>query len=391
VPEPLPEGWSLAELLARQSSRWRCGDCTPVEDYVAALPALQEDAPALIRLIANELALRAEKGDSPCLEEYLRRFPTLEERELRPLFSFSASGATPRTERSTQAAPADERTPAPPPARARKMPDVPGYEILEYIEASGQGEMYKVRHVRLARTVALKILRDQTQLDEQHLARFHREGKLSARLDHPNIIRIYDSAEWQGRLYFSMEFAEGGSLKCRLGRQHHLTPAAAAELVGVLAGAVQHAHDQGIVHRDLKQGNVLFMQDGTPKIADFGLAKRVAGHATELMQTRTVLGSAGYMAPEQAAGGGGGLPSPPTSTGWVRSSTPRSLAARSSSARTCWRCSFGCASSWPLHLRTDGREFPPRSIRFASSAWRRSRHAAIAALPKWRGNSAATG
>jgi serine/threonine protein kinase len=328
MPEPRTASWSLTGLLAEQRSRWHGGDRALVETYAAAHPSLKEDKNALIQLIANEIALRFADGEMPTLEEYVSRFPALAEdlrqawistapwqprplgpapavaEEFRKRFTLPANQAASPTYLSTQSEPPVDLPPTESPSPARRWPQVPGYEVVAFIDYGGQGEVYRARHVRLDRTVALKILRDRAEVDEQRLARFHREGKLSAQLDHRNIIRIYDYAECEGRLYFSMEFAECGSLKQKLRREGPMEPRAAAELLIVLAGAIQHAHDLGIVHRDLKPGNVLFAQDGTAKIADFGLAKRVAGDATELTQTRTVLGSAGYMAPEQAAGSG---------------------------------------------------------------------------------------
>jgi serine/threonine protein kinase len=203
----------------------------------------------------------------------------------------------PPEEPSTQDAP--EQGERKPPAH---WPKIPGYEIQAFIDCGGQGDVYRARQVRLDRVVALKVLRDRAAGDPEQLARFHREGRLSARLDHPNIVRLYHHDEHDGRLYFCMEFVEGGSLKDRLAPARRLAPAEAADLVATLAVAVQHAHDQGVVHRDIKPANVLFTNGGTPKIADFGLAKRLGGDASDLTHTRAILGTAGYMAPEQAAG-----------------------------------------------------------------------------------------
>jgi serine/threonine protein kinase len=181
-------------------------------------------------------------------------------------------------------------------------PQIPGYAIQAFIDRGGQGDVYRARQVRLDRVVALKVLRERAANDPEQLARFHREGRLSAQLDHPNIVRLYHYDEHEGLLYLVMEFVEGGSLKDRLAPARRLAPPEAVGLVATLADAVQHAHDQGVVHRDLKPGNVLFTRDGTPKIADFGLAKRLSGDASDLTNTRAILGTAGYMAPEQAAG-----------------------------------------------------------------------------------------
>lgn len=181
-----------------------------------------------------------------------------------------------------------------------KLPAIPGYVVEQFVASGGQGEVYRARHLKLDRLVALKLLR-RTVANLEDLARFTREGKLAARLDHPNLVRIFDYAEHDGRLYFSMEFAEGGSLKNRLSAGP-LSARVAAELIATLAEAIHYAHEQGVIHRDLKPGNVLFTKSGTPKIADFGLAKQLDADSTELTRDQSVLGSARYMAPEQAAG-----------------------------------------------------------------------------------------
>jgi serine/threonine protein kinase len=180
------------------------------------------------------------------------------------------------------------------------LPAIPGYVVEQFVASGGQGEVFRARHLKLDRMVALKLLRRAIHSPDE-LTRFTREGKLAAKLDHPNFIRIFDYAEYDGRLFFSMEFAEGGCLKTRLAAGT-LTPTAAAELMVTLADAVHYAHQQGVIHRDLKPGNVLFTKAGTPKIADFGLAKQLDAESADLTRSQSVLGSARYMAPEQAAG-----------------------------------------------------------------------------------------
>ncbi len=180
------------------------------------------------------------------------------------------------------------------------VPTIPGYVVEQFVASGGQGEVFRARHLKLDRLVALKLLR-RTVNNPDDLARFTREGKLAARLDHPNFVRIFDYSEYDGRLFFSMEFAEGGCLKSRLAAGT-FTPRAAAELVATLADAVHYAHQQGVIHRDLKPGNVLFTKTGTPKIADFGLAKQLNNESGDLTRDQSVIGSARYMAPEQAAG-----------------------------------------------------------------------------------------
>jgi serine/threonine protein kinase len=197
--------------------------------------------------------------------------------------------------------PATGNWPAPDGAAPADGPAVPGYEILGELGRGGMGVVYRARQVALQRLVALKLIRDGALAGPQERARFRIEAEAAARMRHPNVVSIYDVGEHQGRPYFAMELAEGGSLEKHLaGRPQSARQA--AELVRVLALAVQHAHAQKVVHRDLKPANVLLATDGTPKITDFGLAKRLDSDSTALTHEGAVLGTAGYMAPEQAAG-----------------------------------------------------------------------------------------
>jgi serine/threonine-protein kinase len=185
------------------------------------------------------------------------------------------------------------------PAPAPRMPEVPGYELLEVLGRGGMGVVYKARQLGFNRVVALKMIRagDGSTTDS---GRFRVEAEAVARLRHPNIVQVYDTGEADGSPYFSMEYLEGGALADRV-RDEPLPPRRAAELVEALARAMQHAHAQGVIHRDLKPSNVLLGADGTPKVADFGLARLLDAEATRTA-SEVVLGTACYMAPEQAAG-----------------------------------------------------------------------------------------
>src|SRR5262249_25878305 len=134
----------------------------------------------------------------------------------------------------------------------------------------------------------------------EQLARFRVEAEAAARLHHPNIVQVYEVGEHQGRPFFSMEFAEGGSLDVRLAGRP-LPEAEAAELVGALALAVHHAHERTLLHRDLKPANVLLSADGRPLLTDFGLA-RLMDCDSGWTRSGAVMGTPSYMAPEQAAG-----------------------------------------------------------------------------------------
>jgi serine/threonine-protein kinase len=202
----------------------------------------------------------------------------------------------------------DRREPAPPaaadlPARLRALigTTVGRYTLVDLIGWGGMGAVFRATQPPLRSTVALKMLLAGAYVSPDRVTRLCTEGKALARLRHPNVVGLYHFDEHDGLPYFTMELTDGGSLAARLdGRP--LDPRAAAELVRTLAGAVEFAHQNKVVHRDLKPGNVLFARDGTPKIADFGLAKLLDAADGTLTATDAILGSPSYMAPEQAAG-----------------------------------------------------------------------------------------
>jgi hypothetical protein len=162
------------------------------------------------------------------------------------------------------------------------------------------GMVYRARHLRLGRLVALKMALAGSYAGQHERERFRREAEAVAALRHPNLVQVYDTGDWSGRPYFTMELIEGGSLGQRLAGTPQPVRQAAA-LVATLAEAVQVAQQGGIVHRDLKPANILLIADGTPKIADFGLARRLEGGA-RLTQSGVPMGTPSYMAPEQARG-----------------------------------------------------------------------------------------
>jgi WD40 repeat protein len=176
---------------------------------------------------------------------------------------------------------------------------VPGYQILGELGRGGMGVVYRARQIALKRVVALKMVLAGGHASVGELDRFRREAEAVARLQHPNIVQIYEVGEHDDLPYFSLEYCAGGSLAAKL----HGTPLPAkpaAELVATLARAMHAAHQAGVVHRDLKPANVLLTDDGMPKVTDFGLAKTL--DATGVTRTGAVMGTPSYMAPEQAAG-----------------------------------------------------------------------------------------
>lgn len=172
------------------------------------------------------------------------------------------------------------------------------YEIVGRIGHGGMGVVYRARQLRLQREVALKMILSGEHAREEDQLRFLSEAKAIARLQHPNIVQVFDLARHNGRLYFSMEYVAGGTLSRELGG----TPQPAeqsAKLVAKLAAAIQAAHDHDIVHRDLKPANILLTEEGEPKITDFGLAKL---GDSGLTASQAIMGTPSYMAPEQARG-----------------------------------------------------------------------------------------
>jgi tetratricopeptide (TPR) repeat protein len=199
-------------------------------------------------------------------------------------------------------------TPGPDPMPARwrassALPRIPGYQVEVLLGRGGMGIVYKARHIRLNRLVALKMLITGAYAGPHERARFQREAEAVASLNHANIVSVYDVGEHEGWPYFTMELLEGGSLAQALAGTPQ--PARqAATLVTTLAEAMQAAHQGGIVHRDLKPANILLTVDGTPKIADFGLARHFdGGSALSLSGAR--MGTPSYMAPELVTGKAG--------------------------------------------------------------------------------------
>ena len=178
--------------------------------------------------------------------------------------------------------------------------DFGDYELLEEIGRGGQGIVYLARQKSLNRTVALKVISPGQWASRAHLKRFRREAQTAASLDHPNIVSIYDVGERDGSCYFSMKFIEGGQLDEVVSRAP-VSIRQAVEMIAKLARTVHYAHQHGILHRDIKPGNILLDKEGEPHLADFGLARLVEAEST-VTRTLEVLGTPSYMAPEQAGG-----------------------------------------------------------------------------------------
>src|SRR6266478_8332096 len=185
----------------------------------------------------------------------------------------------------------------------RPMPmlmDFGDYELLEQIGRGGQGVVFRARQKSLNRIVALKVIGLGNWATKAHLKRFRLEAEAAARLEHPGIVPIHDVGERDGSCYFSMKFVEGGQLD-EVGKREPMPIRRAVELMAKVARIVHYAHEHGILHRDIKPGNILLDAKGEPHLTDFGLARLVESDSS-VTHTLDVLGTPSYMAPEQALG-----------------------------------------------------------------------------------------
>jgi tRNA A-37 threonylcarbamoyl transferase component Bud32 len=270
--------------------------------------------PALIELVKIDLERNWQNGRHLTLADYLARYPELGPAEALPPDLMLAEDEVCRQfgecSRTLVAASDGEAAllptlagPAPAgsaPAAASRVPRVPGYDVLGKLGQGGMGAVYKARHLRLNRIVALKVVNDAPNARPVDLVRFRQEAEMIARVQHPSIVQIYEVGEYSGGSYLALEYVDGPSLD----RQVNGTPQPpreAARLVEALARAVHYAHGQGVIHHDLKPANVLLNAAGAPKITDFGLARRVELESG-LTTAGTIMGTPSYMAPEQADG-----------------------------------------------------------------------------------------
>jgi WD40 repeat protein len=269
--------------------------------------------PALIELIKIDLERSWQHGRQLRVSDYVARYPELGPVEVVPPDLFLAEdevrrqfGEVPATFLADRNGPgagsptlASDAPPDAPPGASRVL-HVRGYEVLGKLGQGGMGAVYKARHLRLNRVVALKVVADTPNARPADLVRFRQEAEVIARLQHPNIVQIYEVGEYAGGSYLALEFVDGPALDRQVSGTPH-PPRQTAQLVETLARAIHYAHGQGVIHRDLKPANVLMTGAGAPKITDFGLA-RLAALDSGLTTAGAIMGTPSYMAPEQADG-----------------------------------------------------------------------------------------
>lgn len=202
---------------------------------------------------------------------------------------------------TTDFIPGGDAAPKPTPGPTRRSGEsLANYDIEGELGRGGMGVVYRARDRRLGRLVALKVILSGGHSGSLERQRFQIEVETAARLQHPNIAQVYEVGEDNGQPFMAMEFCPGGTLEAQI-RDRPQPPRDAAATVACLADALHYSHEAGIVHRDIKPANVLLSAEGTPKVVDFGLAKRLDGE-DGFTKTGAIMGTLGYMAPEQAAG-----------------------------------------------------------------------------------------
>jgi tetratricopeptide (TPR) repeat protein len=293
---------SLARDLARQllsgiRNRYHAGDPEATGDYTPApgLPGTPASGESAVPTLPNAAA--ATRADEPVGEP--RNGPRTSDGD-QLATTYNTTAGYPAVLPVENSSAAEEPLPLPKGVvTGIKQPEVPGYHIDTVLGRGGMGVVYRATQLGLNRPVALKMILSGVHANAAQLDRFRTEARTVAQVRHPNIVQVYEIGEHEGLPYFTLEYCPGGSLDKRLNREPQ-PPQTAAGLVETLARAMAAAHAAGVIHRDLKPGNVLLDASDTPKIADFGLARELEEEGPT--RTGSVLGTPSYMSPEQAAG-----------------------------------------------------------------------------------------
>ena len=310
--EPLRSAVLIELVHIELEYRLRSRQAAQVEDYLDRFPVLREDSLILQELVQTEYKQRIRHEPQLLHVEYWQRFPELsrtvlpargihthcphchnaielvDENSLREILCPSCGGSFSLISSDSTASLRGHRS------------TIAHFELLEQLGIGHFGTVWKARDTRLDRTVAIKLPRE--QLDEAATELFFREARAAAQLRHPHIVSVHEVGREGNSIYIVSDFVQGANLQEWLTCQR-LTNRESAELCITLAEALQHAHEAGVIHRDLKPGNVMMDLEGQPHLVDFGLAKRDVGEITMTLEGK-ILGTLAYMPPEQARGEG---------------------------------------------------------------------------------------
>ena len=317
---------SLKEAADSLEKRIESGEPRAIESVLRAYPSLAENREHVLELLYLEWVLRCERDELPAVQEYFERFPEFaSDFEKLVRVDEVVRGAIPESGITLAEKAAINFDPltvegrevaATRPSSLRSI-SIGGYTLERIIGRGGMGIVYQARQHQLDRLVALKTIDFAGSLNPRTVARFRSEAELVARLQHPNIVQVYETGSHSGMPFFSMELIDGGTLATAISASG-MKPNLAAKLVEVLSRAIHYAHSQGIIHRDLKPANVLLARSDRaealdlsggssdtsgpiryePKIVDFGLAKLLGDNSSRTV-SGTALGTPSYMSPEQ--------------------------------------------------------------------------------------------
>lgn len=262
--EPLPVGQRTAAAMDTQIAKW----------VVDARLATAEEVAACV---AKRAKLKEAGKDMPLTEILVR------------------AGFVTATQLKRMANPADD-------SAASSIQQVPGYQILQKIGAGAMASVYKARQLSLDRIVAIKVLPARLSEDPEFVARFQKEGRAAAKLNHNNIVQAIDVGEYAGHHYFIMEFVDGKTVYDVMATKRVYEEKEALRLIIQIARALEHAHAKGFIHRDVKPKNIMITKDGTAKLADMGLARQAADAEAAEAEKGRAYGTPYYISPEQIRG-----------------------------------------------------------------------------------------
>jgi serine/threonine protein kinase len=302
------------DICDRFEAGWLAGSQPQIEQHLCDVPEPERDN-LLVELLALELEIRRDRGEQPTPEEYEQRFPHAVTLVRKAFHQASQPETAPGGPDSLPASPTPSGVSQPgedtaevlalldPPQGPEEIGRLGGYRVLKLLGAGGMGVVLQAEEVPLKRLVALKLMRPALAASATARRRFLREAQAMAAVRHDHVVVVYQVVQGPGVPFLAMEFLEGETLASRLDRLGTLPPTQVMRIGKEIAAGLQAAHERGLVHRDIKPGNIWLEAErgDRVKILDFGLA-RAAGGDTQLTRTGQIVGTPAYMAPEQARG-----------------------------------------------------------------------------------------